>query len=73
MLIEYKKIIKNIFDIILHIFRMIKNVKLFNFEIFLKTNVKIVDEISSSIKIDYNNIYFLIENSYIIELLIEFF
>ena len=44
---------------------MIKKIKLFDFEIFLKTNVKIVDEISDSIKIDHDDIHFSTENSYV--------
>ena len=41
---------------ILYAFWIIKNVKLFNFEIFLKIDVKITDEVSDSIKIDYDDI-----------------
>ena len=44
---------------------MIKKIRLFDFEIFLKIDVKIVDEISNSIKVDYDDIYFSIENSYV--------
>ena len=44
---------------------MIKNVKLFDFEIFLKIDVKIADENSDLIKIDHENIHFSTENSYI--------
>ena len=58
---------------ILYIFWMIKKSKLFNFEIFLKIDVKIVNEISDSIKIDYDDIHFLTENSYVIKWSIEFF
>ena len=46
---------------------MIKKIKLFNFEIFLKTDVKIADKNSDSIKIDYDDIYFSIENSYMMK------
>ena len=52
---------------------MIKKIKLFDFEIFLKINVKITDEISNSIKIDHNDIYFLTENSYVMNWSVEFF
>ena len=44
---------------------MIKKIKLFDSEIFLKTDVKIADEISDSIKIDYDDIHFSTENSYV--------
>ena len=52
---------------------MIKKIKLFDSEIFLKIDVKIADEISDSIKIDYDDIHFSIENSYVIKWSIEFF
>ena len=44
---------------------MIKKVRLFDFEIFLKIDLKIADEIFDSIKIDYDDIHFSTENSYI--------
>ena len=46
---------------------MIKKVRLFDFEIFLKINVKIADEISDSIKFDHDGIYFSTENSYVMK------
>ena len=46
---------------------MIKKIRLFGFEIFLKTDVKIADEISDSIKIDYDGIHFSTENSYVMK------
>ena len=52
---------------------MIKKIKLFHFEIFLKIDVKIADEISDSIKIDHDDIYFSTENSYIMKWSVEFF
>ena len=52
---------------------MIKKVNLFGSEIFLKINVKIADEISDSIKIDHDNIYFSTKNSYVMNWSIEFF
>ena len=44
---------------------MIKKIKLFDSEIFLKIDVKIIDENSDSIKIDHNGIHFSTENSYV--------
>ena len=44
---------------------MIKKIKLFDFEFFLKIDVKIIDEIFDSIKIDHDNIHFSTENSYV--------
>ena len=44
---------------------MIKKIRLFDFEIFLKIDVKIADEISDSIKIDHDDIHFFTENSYV--------
>ena len=46
---------------------MIKKIRLFNSEIFLKTDVKIADESSDLIKIDYDGIHFSIENSYVMK------
>ena len=46
---------------------MIKKIRLFDFEIFLKIDVKITDEIFDSIKIDYDDIHFLTENSYVMK------
>ena len=43
---------------------MIKKIKLFDFEIFLKADVKIADETFDSIKIDHDDIHFSTENSY---------
>ena len=73
LLIKHEKIIKNNFDMILYVFWIIKKVKLFDSEIFLKIDVKIIDEISDSIKIDYDDIHFFTENSYIMNWSIEFF
>ena len=58
---------------ILYVFWIIKNVKLFGSETFLKTDGKIADEISDSIKFGHDDIHFSIENSYVIESSIEFF
>ena len=46
---------------------MIKKVKLFDSEAFLKTDVKIADENSDSIKIDHDDIHFSIENLYVMK------
>ena len=46
---------------------MIKKIRLFDSEIFLKTDVKIADEIFDSIKIDHDDIYFSTENSYVMK------
>ena len=73
LLIKHEKIMKNNFDMILYAFWIIKKIRLFNFEIFLKINVKIADEISNSIKIDYDNIHFSTENSYVMKWSVEFF
>ena len=58
---------------ILYVFWIIKKIRLFDSEIFLKINVKIADEISDSIKIDHDDIYFSTENLYIMNLSVEFF
>ena len=44
---------------------MIKKVRLFDSEIFLKADVKIADEISDSVKIGHDDIHFSIKNSYV--------
>ena len=44
---------------------MIKKVRLFDSEVFLKIDVKIANEISDSIKIDHNDIHFSTENLYV--------
>ena len=44
---------------------MIKKIRLFDFKVFLKTDVKIADEISDSIKISHDDIHFSTENSYV--------
>ena len=46
---------------------MIKKIRLFDSEAFLKTDVKIADESSDSIKIDHDDIYFSIENLYVMK------
>ena len=46
---------------------MIKKIRLFDFEIFLKIDVKITDEISDLIKIDHDDIHFSTENSYVMK------
>ena len=46
---------------------MIKKVRLFGPEAFLEADVKITDEISDSIKVGHDGIYFSTENSYVIE------
>ena len=58
---------------ILCAFWMIKKIRLFDFEIFLKIDVKIADESFNSIKINYNNIYFSIKNLYVMKWSVEFF
>ena len=58
---------------ILYVFWMIKKIRLFDFDIFLKIDVKITDKISDSIKIDYNDIHFWNENSYVMKWSIGFF
>ena len=58
---------------ILYAFWIIKKIKLFDSEIFLKTDVKITDEISDSIKIDHDDIHFSTENSYVMNWSVEFF
>ena len=73
LLIKHEKIIKNNFDMILYAFWMIKKIRLFDSEIFLKIDVKIADEISDSIKIDHDDIYFSTENSYVMKWSVEFF
>ena len=67
LLIKHEKIIKNNFDITLYAFWMIKKIRLFDFETFLKADVKIADEISDSIKIGHDDIYFSTENSYVMK------
>ena len=52
---------------------MIKKIRLFDSEIFLKIDMKVADENSDLIKIDYNDIYFSIKNSYVIKWSVEFF
>ena len=46
---------------------MIKKVRLSGPEAFLRADVKIADEISDSIKIGHDGIYFSTENSYVME------
>ena len=73
LLIKHEKIIKNNFDMILYVFWMIKKIRLFDSEIFLKADVKITDEISDSIKIGHDGIHFSTENSYVMKWSVEFF
>ena len=56
---------KNSRDMILYVFCMIKKIRLFGSEAFLKADVKIADESSDSIKIDHDGIHFSTENSYV--------
>ena len=44
---------------------MIKKIKLFDSEFFLKADVKIADKDFDSIKIDHDDIHFSTENSYV--------
>ena len=46
---------------------MIKKIRLFDSETFLRADVKITDEISDSIKIDHDGIHFSTENSYVMK------
>ena len=46
---------------------MIKKIRLFGPEAFLKADVKIADEISDSIKIGHDGIHFSTENSYVMK------
>ena len=67
LLIKHEKIIKNNFDMILYAFWMIKKIRLFDSEVFLKIDVKIADEISDSIKISHDGIHFSTENLYVMK------
>ena len=46
---------------------MIKKIRLFDSEVFLKADVKIANEISDSIKIDHDDIHFSTKNSYVMK------